>query len=78
MGRIGLLSAGLGLWMAGGAGLMAETKGTPLVAKAPAHSWAIVMHGGAGVIERASMKPETEAAYKAGMDRGYPGGGDGA
>jgi beta-aspartyl-peptidase (threonine type) len=27
--------------------------------------WAIVLHGGAGVIERASMKPEMEAAYRA-------------
>ena len=31
----------------------------------PAHHWAIVVHGGAGVIERATMKPETEAAYRA-------------
>jgi L-asparaginase / beta-aspartyl-peptidase len=31
------------------------------------HRWAIVVHGGAGVIERASMKPETEAAYRASM-----------
>jgi beta-aspartyl-peptidase (threonine type) len=28
------------------------------------HKWAIVVHGGAGVIERATMKPETEAAYR--------------
>ncbi len=33
----------------------------------PAHHWAIVVHGGAGVIERATMKPETEAAYRASM-----------
>jgi L-asparaginase / beta-aspartyl-peptidase len=32
-----------------------------------AHRWAIVVHGGAGVIERATMKPETEAAYRASM-----------
>jgi beta-aspartyl-peptidase (threonine type) len=31
------------------------------------HHWAIVVHGGAGVIERASMKPETEAAYRTSM-----------
>ncbi len=30
-----------------------------------AHHWAIVVHGGAGVIERATMKPEIEAAYRA-------------
>ena len=29
--------------------------------------WAIVLHGGAGVIELASMKPETEAAYRASL-----------
>ena len=34
-------------------------------AQPPAHHWAIVLHGGAGVIERATMKPETEAAYRA-------------
>lgn len=28
------------------------------------HKWAIVLHGGAGVIERRTMNPETEAAYK--------------
>ena len=33
----------------------------------PAHHWAIVVHGGAGVIERSTMKPETEAAYRASM-----------
>ena len=30
--------------------------------------WAIVIHGGAGVIERESMTPETEAAYRAAME----------
>ncbi|MGA2085571.1 MAG: isoaspartyl peptidase/L-asparaginase [Terracidiphilus sp.] len=34
-------------------------------AQFPARHWAIVVHGGAGVIERATMKPETEAAYRA-------------
>ena len=36
-------------------------------ATAPAHKWSIVVHGGAGVIERKSMTPETEAAYRADM-----------
>src|SRR6185437_8520719 len=31
------------------------------------HRWAIVVHGGAGVIERKSMTPEREAEYRAGM-----------
>ncbi len=34
---------------------------------ASVHRWAIVLHGGAGVIERKSMDPKTEAAYRAGL-----------
>jgi Asparaginase len=34
-----------------------------------AHRWAIVLHGGAGVIERATMNPETEKAYRASMTK---------
>ena len=40
----------------------------PLITQAPAHKWAIVMHGGAGVIERSSMTPERDKAYRAGLD----------
>jgi beta-aspartyl-peptidase (threonine type) len=29
------------------------------------HKWAVVLHGGAGVIERKNMDPKTEAAYRA-------------
>lgn len=32
-----------------------------------AHRWSIVVHGGAGVIERANMSPELEAQYRAAM-----------
>jgi beta-aspartyl-peptidase (threonine type) len=31
------------------------------------HRWAIVLHGGAGTIERASMTPAREAAYRASL-----------
>ena len=31
------------------------------------HKWSIVVHGGAGVIERKDMPPATEAAYRAAM-----------
>ena len=31
------------------------------------HKWAVVLHGGAGVIERSSMAPEAEANYRAGI-----------
>ncbi len=37
--------------------------------QAPAGKWAIVMHGGAGVIERSSMTPERDRAYRQGLDR---------
>jgi len=35
----------------------------------PAHRWAIVLHGGAGVIERNTMDPKTEAAYRASLSK---------
>lgn len=39
-----------------------------MVAQQPqGHHWSIVLHGGAGVIERKTMKPETEAAYRASL-----------
>jgi len=40
----------------------------PLVTQAAPGKWAIVMHGGAGVIQRSSMTPERDKAYRAGMD----------
>ena len=33
----------------------------------PARHWAIVLHGGAGVIERSTIDPGTEAAYRASL-----------
>ncbi|WP_420432935.1 isoaspartyl peptidase/L-asparaginase family protein [Hyphobacterium sp.] len=38
--------------------------------------WAIVIHGGAGVIERESMDAETEAAYRAALDAALDRGGE--
>ena len=40
----------------------------PLVTQAPAGKWAIVLHGGAGVIQRSSMTPERDKQYRAGLD----------
>src|SRR3974390_3162104 len=34
-----------------------------------AHHWAIVIHGGAGVIERSKLGPEGDKEYRAGLDR---------
>ena len=42
---------------------------TALITQAPQGKWAIVMHGGAGVIERTSMTPERDKAYRAGLDQ---------
>jgi beta-aspartyl-peptidase (threonine type) len=39
--------------------LMAQQPAAP-----KAHQWALVLHGGAGVIERASMDPKMESAYR--------------
>jgi beta-aspartyl-peptidase (threonine type) len=36
-------------------------------AQQPTRHWVIVVHGGAGVIQRATMDPKTEAAYRASL-----------
>lgn len=63
-----LAAAGTLMLMAG-AMCFAQTSGhAPLVTQAPTGKWAIVLHGGAGVIQRSSMTPERDKAYRAGMD----------
>lgn len=47
-----------------GAGGLMTVSGTAQVPAAKSHRWAVVLHGGAGVIERKSMSPEREAAYR--------------
>ncbi|MEZ5971568.1 MAG: isoaspartyl peptidase/L-asparaginase [Hyphomonadaceae bacterium] len=42
----------------------------------PAPRWSIVVHGGAGVIERANLTPELEAQYRAAMNRALATGGE--
>lgn len=49
-----------------GAMLEPGTSVTAAQAKAP-QKWAVVLHGGAGVIERKSMSKETDAAYRAAL-----------
>jgi beta-aspartyl-peptidase (threonine type) len=57
------------LVLAASATCLAQASGkAPLVTQAPAGKWAIVLHGGAGVIQRSSMTPERDKAYRAGMD----------
>jgi beta-aspartyl-peptidase (threonine type) len=41
----------------------------PLAAAKGDHKWAVVLHGGAGVIERKSMSAEMDAAYRAALKR---------
>ena len=36
------------------------------------NKFALVIHGGAGTIERAQMTPDKERAYRAGLERGEP------
>jgi beta-aspartyl-peptidase (threonine type) len=52
-----------------GTSAMTRTDSVLAAAKAPErqHSWAVVLHGGAGVIERKSMSAETEASYRASL-----------
>ena len=40
---------------------------TQTASQTSSHQWSIVVHGGAGVIERKDMPPATEAAYRAAM-----------
>src|SRR5690606_33810083 len=41
----------------------------PAAAQENAPRWALAIHGGAGVIERADLSPEQDAAYRAALDR---------
>ena len=45
------------------------------VNEAPAPRWSLVVHGGAGVIERANLTPEMETQYRAAMQRALATGG---
>lgn len=56
-GRIGVLSV-----LA-----VALALGAPAKPVKPAPEWSLVIHGGAGVIERTSMSPEQDAAYRASL-----------
>jgi beta-aspartyl-peptidase (threonine type) len=51
-----------------------------VLASTPAHAqqqrWSLVIHGGAGIIERANLTPELEAQYRASLDGAVRAGGD--
>ena len=49
-------------------GLFAALIMTSAIPAQAASTWAIVVHGGAGVIERKDLSPEQETAYRAAMN----------
>ena len=55
-----------GVLMAAGMAMAASVAAPAQEPQAP-HHWAIVVHGGAGVIERSKLGPEGDAAYRAGL-----------
>lgn len=63
-----VLAAAAGMFKSSGLAQNTAKPAAALVTQAPAGKWAIVMHGGAGVIERTSMTPERDKAYRAGLD----------
>ena len=46
---------------------MATTLAVAAHGQQPAHKWSIVVHGGAGVIERPALTPAGDAAYRASL-----------
>ena len=55
--------------------LAASTAALAQAAPAEAPRWSFAIHGGAGVIERASLSPEQDAAYRAALTRALEAGG---
>ena len=56
---------------------MSLTVPAPAAAEAPAEpGWSLVIHGGAGLIERARILPETDSAVRAALDRALTAGSD--
>jgi beta-aspartyl-peptidase (threonine type) len=64
-----VLVAASAMMFSGSLACMAQAASTAaLVTQAPAGKWAIVLHGGAGVIQRSSMTPERDKEYRAGLE----------
>jgi beta-aspartyl-peptidase (threonine type) len=53
-------------WLFGAVALLAWGAGAS--AQTGTHKWAVVLHGGAGVIDRKEMTPQAEAAYHAALE----------
>ncbi|MBJ7486548.1 MAG: isoaspartyl peptidase/L-asparaginase [Brevundimonas sp.] len=54
---------------------LAQTRTVPQPPASEAPRWSFAIHGGAGVIERASLSPEQDAAYRASLTRALEAGG---
>lgn len=72
--RRDIVRFGLGMtgWATGLAGLLVVAASSLLAAPASAQDtprWSLAIHGGAGVIERADLSPEQDAAYRAALNR---------
>jgi len=70
------LEAGGPLWRRAALVLTTLVLSACVTAPEPAPRWSIVMHGGAGVIERASLTPELESQYRDAMGQALAIGGD--
>ena len=71
-----LLGLGLGFVLVSGTASGTASGALPANADSVNHHWAIVLHGGAGVIERKSMDPKTEAGYRASLHAALQAGAD--
>jgi beta-aspartyl-peptidase (threonine type) len=60
--------------LAGAAAASAVSAGGQQTGAAQAHHWSIVVHGGAGVIERPALGPKGDAAYRAALTKGIEAG----
>ena len=54
-------------WLRGGALSLLGLIAGGAFAQQPSHHWAIVLHGGAGVIEKANLGPEGDSKYRASL-----------
>ncbi len=65
-----ILVAASAMILSGSLTCLAQSAGSraALVTQAPPGKWAIVLHGGAGVIQRSSMTPERDKEYRAGLE----------
>jgi beta-aspartyl-peptidase (threonine type) len=72
-GRVDSSPARGGAWMAALLALFMTACASVTEPSAP--RWSLVVHGGAGVIERANLTPELEAQYRAAMQRALTTGG---